>query len=106
MKRCTKLNSEQKAELGVLIQKGRDIKEVRRAQVILMVNDALPYETIETLTKYKERAALIFRQRYLKIGLKGIEHKRKGRPKRLLSLEQRKEILGLLTVQSPKDFDY
>ena len=106
MKRCTKLNSEQKAELGVLIQKGRDIKEVRRAQAILMVNDALPYETIETLTKYKERAALIFRQRYLKIGLKGIEHKRKGRPKRLLSLEQRKEILGWLTVQSPKDFDY
>jgi transposase len=106
MKRCKKLSSNQKSELQNLIKLGADAKEVRRAQAILFLDSQANYETIETLTQFKERAVLAFRQRYLKDGLKGIEHKRKGKPKRLLCSNQRNEVLNFLTTTTPKDHGY
>lgn len=106
MKRYKKLTSDQKNELQTLIKTGTDVKEVRRAQAILFLDGKAGYETIETLTQFKERAVLTFRQRYLKEGLKGIEHKRKGKPKRLLTSKQRSEILTFLTTTTPKDHGY
>ena len=55
------------------------------------------------MTGFKERSVLIFRQRYLKAGLEGLEHKRKGKPKRLLSQSQRDEIINFLTLTTPKE---
>ena len=49
---------------------------------------------------------MTFRQRYLKEGLKGIEHKRKGKPKQLLTSKQRSEILTLLATTTPQDHGY
>ena len=103
MKRYEQLNAEDIKELRELIRTGKDVKEVRRAQAILLLNDGANYGAIETLTHYKERAVLVFRQRYIKKGLEGIEHKRKGKPKSLLSSEQRKELLKILTEQTPKN---
>lgn len=106
MKRCLKLRTEQKSELQGLIECGDDVKEVRRAQAILLVNDEYAYRVIEELTRFKERAVLVFRQRYLRDGLKGIVHKRKGSPKRLLSRDQRSEIIKILMETTPKDHGY
>lgn len=106
MRRCKKLSFEQKRELEAFIKWGTDAKEVRRAQAILFVDAQTSYGTIESLTQFKERAVLSFRQRYLKEGLKGIEHKRKGKPKRLLTLKQRQEILHFLTATTPQDHGY
>ena len=57
------------------------MKEVRRSQCVLLVDSAVAYSQIEILTGFRERSVLIFRQRYLRSGLKGLEHKRKGKPK-------------------------
>jgi len=81
MKPCKKLSSDQKSELKTLIKLCSDFKEVRRrAQEILFLYAKASYKTIETLTQFKERAALIFRKRYLQEGLKWIENKLKGKP--------------------------
>ena len=106
MKRCPKLTDKQRSELESFVQNSGDSKEIRRSQSVLLVDKAFDYRTIESLTGFKERSVLIFRQRYLKEGLVGLEHKRKGKPKRLLRQAQREEIIHLLTVTTPKDHGY
>lgn len=71
-----------------------------------MINQRVDYATIFSLTGFKERSVLIFRQRYLEQGLKGLEHKRKGKPKSLLTKAQREEIIELLTTTRPKNHGY
>lgn len=106
MKRCAKLNTEQKQELENFVQISEDSKEIRRAQAVLLVNVETNYGLIQSLTGFRERSVLVFRQRYLKDGLKGLENKRKGKPKALLSLSQREAILNFLTETTPKDHGY
>lgn len=106
MKRCAKLDVKQRQELEIFIQSSKDSKEIRRSQSVLLVDQATDYGTIHSLTGFKERSVLIFRQRYLKYGIKGLEHKRKGQPKALLTKAQREEIINFLTNTSPKDHGY
>ena len=106
MKRCPKSNVEQKQELEKYIQNSKDSKEIRRSQSVLLIDKKTDYETIYSLTRFKERSVLIFRQRYLKCGLDGLEHKRKGKSKSLLTKVQREEIINILTTMLPKDFGY
>lgn len=106
MKRCQKLDIKQKQELETFVQSSEDFKEVRRAQAVLLVNLETNYRLIQSLTGFKERTVLIFRQKYLRCGLKGLEHKRKGKPKTLLTPSQRKEIVVFLTTTTPKTHGY
>lgn len=107
MERYKKLTEEQKKELTTLISKtGTDTKEIRRAQAILLIDQGASFSSIFTLTGYKRRGSFLFRQRYLKAGLKGIEHKRKGKPKTLLTLAQREEILHILERDTPQAHGY
>lgn len=106
MKRCTRLTDAQKSELATHITQSGDVKEVKRAQAVLLVDSYTHYSTIEILTGYKERATLVLRQRYLKQGLSGIEHKQKGKPKALLTKAQRDEIIGFLTQTIPENHGY
>lgn len=106
MKRCPKLSDLQKKELELFIQVSGDVKEVRRSQCVLLVDSEVAYSQIEILTGFRERSVLIFRQRYLRSGLKGLEHKRKGKPKVLLSPFQRDEIIHFLKNTSPIDHGY
>lgn len=106
MKRYRNLTPIQREELQGLIKSGTDVKEVRRAQAILFLDAQASYETIQALTQFKERAVLTFRQRYVKEGLEGIAHKRKGKPKRLLTSSQRTEILTFLMTTTPKEHGY
>lgn len=106
MKRCAKLTYKQREELEEFVQKSEDSKEIRRSQAVLLVDLETDYELIESLTGFKERTVLIFRQRYLNHGLKGLEHKRKGKPKSLLTRLQREEIINLLKTTTPKEHGY
>ena len=106
MKRCPKLDSKQKQELEHFIKEATDSKEIRRSQSVLLVDREVDYATIHSLTGFKERSVLIFRQRYLSHGLKGLEHKRKGKPKALLTKAQREEVINLITTTSPQDHGY
>jgi len=106
MKRCAKLDSKQKQELEHFVQSSMDSKEIRRGQAVLLVDLETDYVLIQSLTGFKERTVLIFRQRYLVHGLKGLEHKRKGKPKSLLTRFQRDEIIEFLTTTTPKDHGY
>lgn len=106
MKRCPRLTETQKKELSTHISESDDVIEVKRGQAVLLVDSYTPYKTIESLTGYKERATLVLRQRYLKQGLLGIEHKRKGKPKSLLTKAQREEILVFLSQTTPEDHGY
>jgi transposase len=106
MKRCPKLDVKQKQELERFIKEATDSKEIRRSQSVLLVDRDVDYGAIHSLTGFKERSVLIFRQRYLKHGLKGLEHRRKGKPKALLTKAQREEIITLLTTTSPQDHGY
>lgn len=98
MKRCPKLIDIQKNELESFIQKSQDSKEIRRSQSVLLIDMEVDYRTIESLTEFKERSVLIFRQRYLKAGLEGLEHERQGKPKRLLNQLQRSDFWSILVL--------
>ena len=106
MKRCAKLNLKQRQELENFVQSCEDSKEVRRAQAVLLIDLETNYGLIQSLTGFRERTVLIFRQKYLQHGLKGIEHKRKGKPKTLLTPSQREEIINLLKTTIPEDHGY
>ena len=106
MKRCPRLDEKQKQELGNFIRNSKDTKEIRRSQSVLLIDRETDYGVIYSLTGFKERSVLIFRQRYLKYGLGGLEHKRKGKPKSLLNKVQREEIISLLNDTLPKNHGY
>lgn len=105
MKRSPRLTQTQKEALATHIKESGDAKEIRRCQAILLTDVHTGTEAIKALTAYKERTVLGLRKRYLKDGLKGIENKRRGKPKLLLSKDQRTEIVEFLTKTSPKDHE-
>lgn len=106
MKRCPRLDGKQKQELANFIRNSKDGKEIRRSQSVLLIDLETKYDAIYSLTGFKERSVLIFRQRYLKYGLDGLEHKRKGKPKSLLNRAQREEIIALLKSTLPTNHGY
>ena len=106
MRRCSRLDLRQREELESFIQLSKDSKEIRRSQSVLLVDKGVDYGTIFSLTGFKERSVLIFRERYLRDGLKGLEHKRKGKPKALLTSKQREELVNFLVNTVPKDHGY
>ena len=106
MKKSPKLTSEQKEQLEKWIETTSDVKEVKRAQAVLLLDADTDFSTIYKLTRFKERAVLAFRKRYLESGLKGLEHQRKGKPKTLLTKAQRQEVIQWLETTTPKDHGY
>lgn len=107
MKRCSLLNEEQINELSQIVKNGRRSgREVRRAQAILLLDKKTKIEVIKKATFYQRRQIYELREQYLEEGLKAIEDKRKGKPKRLLTKKQLKEIKRTLITRTPEDFNY
>ncbi|MFI0478933.1 MAG: IS630 family transposase, partial [Candidatus Rhabdochlamydia sp.] len=106
MKKCPRLTTQQREQLSSFIRKSDDSKEIRRSQSVLLIDQKTNFEVVENLTGFKERSILIFRQRYLREGIKGLEHKRKGKPASLLTKAQREEIVTILTKTTPKSHGY
>lgn len=81
-------------------------KEVLRTQVVLLLVQAVPLQTIMTITGYHRRQLFNIRRRYLIEGLSGLLDKRKGKPPSLLTKGQREEIGEILRQTTPLDFGY
>lgn len=101
MKLCRKLQPGQINELSAFInQKDRELREVKRAQAILLLNQGIEIPLIISTTGYHRRQIFEARKNYLDKGLPDITTKRKGKPKELLTRKQLKEIV---TIVKEKD---
>lgn len=102
------LTKKQTQELKVLINQtsGYSAREIVRAQVILLLAQAVSLATIMLTTGYRRRQIFEIRHRYFAEGLAGILDKRKGKPPCLLNQTQREEILAILLQTTPLDFGY
>lgn len=102
-----KLTQKQIDELNDVIQKGASSgPEVRRAQTILLVNQEADTAAIAAVTRYSRTNAFTLRRRYLQEGIVAIQDKRKGKPKELLTQNQRNEIVTTVKTTTPSDHGY
>jgi transposase len=106
MKKCRKLQEEEKDFLQSFVREASDSHESRRAQAVFLIDGGSSLDFIEALTGFKRRQVFKYRSQFLKQGLQGIAHKRKGKPKALLSKAQRDDIIGFLTQTTPEDHGY
>lgn len=107
MKKCLKLSEEQINQLNQVVHNSkRSGREVRRAQAVLMLNQEVKITIIKQATFYGRRQIYELREKYLKQGLQIIENRRKGKPKKLLTRNQLKEIDRTLKTKTPEDFNY
>jgi len=99
-----KLNKLQVEDLKKFIQdKKRSGRETCRAQAVILLNDDVSQETIESLTGFKRRQPFRLRDKYLKLGTDSLRDRKKGKPKELLVRKQLKEIIKTVKTKRPKD---
>ncbi len=103
IKKCRKLQEEEKSLLKSFFREASDSHESRRAQGILLMGGGSSLNFIEALTGFKRRQVFKYRAQFLKEGLCGIANKRKGKPKALLTKAQRDDIIGFLTQNTPDE---
>lgn len=108
MKPCPRLTDQQAEELSRFIRgKDNEIKEIQRAQSILLLNQGVDLLVITRATSYHRRQIFESRAKYLVKGLKGIATRRKGKPKELLTRKQLAEIVKIVKKKdSPAKFGY
>lgn len=107
MRKCPKLDQKQRHELECFIKdKNHSSKEIKRAQVVLMLDKEFDPSTISRLTGYSKRRSFSIRKDYLTKGLATIEDKDRKNPKELLTKKQRSELTEILKTKTPKDFGY
>lgn len=107
MKKCPRLNQKQQNELKCFIRdKNHSSKEIKKAQVVLMLDKELELDTIKNLTGYSRRRSFAIRKQYLIKGLPAIEDKDRKNPKELLTKKQRDEIIKTVKTKTPKEYGY
>lgn len=107
MERCRLLTTEEISELTCFIkEKGRSLKEGKRAQAVLLLDQKVSEAIIQAATSYSRRRMYFCRQMYLREGLKALLDQRKKQAKYLLNKQQRQEISSILTNETPKDYGY
>lgn len=100
MRLLPRLSKEKVDELAAFTKKTKDIKAFKRGKAILLLNAQKDIETIIECTGYSRSQIFSLRVHYLKIGIKAIKTRLKGKPKRLLTKKQLKEIIE--TVKNQK----
>ncbi len=106
MKCCQKLTNDQREELQKIIgDNKRSVREIRRAQTVLLINAKTDQETLTSLTGYNRVYAFRVRKAYLEYGLSAIEDKRKKKQKKLLTKQQREALTELVKTQTPSQCD-
>lgn len=105
--KCQKLYQKQQDELKCFIKdKNNSIKEIKKAQVVLMLDKELKPDIISNLTGYSRRCLFDIRKKYLISGLLAIEDKDKKNPKELLTKKQLAEVVKIIQDKTPKDYNY
>lgn len=107
MGRCKRLTKKQIQILQDIIDDSKSSgREVRRSQSVLLIDQGLNIQTIISLTKYSRRQIFDLRKNYLKKGIKVIKDKKKGKPNEILTKKQRDEIIEIIKIKSPRDYEY
>lgn len=107
MRKRQKLDGTQKQELECFIKdKNHSSKEIRKAQVVLMLDTGLALAMIENVTRYSRRQCFDIRKRYITQGLAAIEDKARKNPKELLNKKQKSELTQIIQSKTPEDFGY
>jgi transposase len=104
MKRSPKLTTEQADELEQVIRNGH-AREIRKAQGILLVDQEADVRMIATVTAYTEKHAYKLRRLFLYNGIEAIADKRTPKPKRLLTKQQRAELIETIQTKRPCELD-
>ncbi len=112
MRLLPRLSEKQVIELEVFAKKTKDIKAFKRAKAILLLNNHTAVSFIRSYTDYSRSQIFSLRTQYIHKGIKAVETRRKGEPKRLLTKKQLREIVKAVKTKKPKDvgfhesFDY
>jgi len=107
MKKCPKLDQNQQNELECFIKdKNHSSREIKRAQVVLMLDKELKLDIIKHVTGYSRRRSYAMRKQYISKGLPAIEDKERRNPKELLAKKQRDELTKIVQTKTPRDYGY
>ena len=101
-----KLNQKQKEELERCAKASNDKDEIRKSQTILLLDEKNGLKLVKRLIGYGRTQAYTIKKRYLKEGIPSLSDKRKGKPKELLTKQQREEIIETVKTRKPKEFGY
>jgi len=101
-----KLNQKQKEELERCAKASNDKDEIRKSQTILLLDEKNGLKLVKRLIGYGRTQAYTIKKRYLKEGIPSLSDKRKGKPKELLTKQQREEIIETVKTKRPKDCGY
>lgn len=107
MKKCTKLDQNQQDDLECFIKdKNHSSKEIKRAQVVLMLDKELKIDIIKHVTGYSRRRSYAIRKQYTSKGLPAIEDKDRKNLKELLTKRERDEVTKIVQTKTPRDYRY
>jgi len=105
-KQIIKLTQVQLAELDTLKEDlGCSASELKRLQAILLIDCGSTCQFIKTFTGYKKKYASALRKKYLNRGISALKDKKKPQ-KNLLTKNQRKQIVKMLTAVLPSAFGF
>lgn len=106
MRTLPRLTSEQVQKVTTFAQGTKDVAELKRSQAILLLNDRKDISFIIKFTGYCRSQIFSLRQQYLQQGLIALRTHSKGKPKRLLTKKQLKEIVETVKIKKPKDVGF
>lgn len=100
-------SSEQMLNLKEFIDaKEASAQELARAQAILMYAYKQELKLISTITGIGRSALFKWKKRFLDLGIAGLLDKKKKGPKPLLTKNQIKEVIKMLTTETPRKYRY
>lgn len=101
-----KLSQKQKEELEQLAKKSLERDEAKKAQTILLLEEKNGLRLVKNIIGYGKTQAYDIKKKYLKDGISTLQDKRKGKPKELLTKQQREEVIEIVKTKTPKEFGY
>ena len=107
MKRLSRLTKDQKVVLKNVITDRESLpQEVRRAQVVWMLNESMAFDLVHELTNLSRSRAYELYNKFISEGEKSIRSKRKKKTRELLTKNQLNNIIIFLSTKNPRDFGY
>lgn len=103
MKTRRLLEKEVRELRGLIKDNERTGAEMKRAQAILLLDQKKEIGEIGNFTGYGRSQIFELRKQYLQSGISSIEDKRKGKPKELLTKQQRELIIETVKTKKPSD---
>lgn len=81
-------------------------EETQKAQAILLINRGRAINEITELTGYRRSQIFELRKRFLEEGISVLEDKRIGKPREVLTKQQREKVIETVRTKTPRDLGY